>query len=196
MEPIRAVMGYKMNTAHLFLSAPSAGHLQPGQIIYYLIQINCHVFLPSCSPRVTVDPSSSNVAWLSFDQQTSPWELRRVLLGARRGLASLTSLPGSGLRALCPWLGQLGGQEHLLLILPAVQLVGDVLGGHPLGIFGVDGGPVLEQEAYTVRMAHERSHVQGCPAHGGAAETAGSCKIRKLPEGGTSRKRGMEGLRL
>lgn len=108
----------------------------------------------------------------------------------------LPDKPGSGLRALHPWLGQLGGQEHLLLILPAVQLVGYVLGGHPLDIFGVDGGPVLKQEAYTFRMAHECSYVQGGPAHGGAAETAGSCKIRKLPEGGTSRKRSMEGLRL
>lgn len=81
MEPIRAIMGYKMNAAHLFLSAPSVGHLQPRQIIHYLIQINCHVFLPSCSPRVTVDPSTSEVAQLGFDQQTSQRELSVPLRG-------------------------------------------------------------------------------------------------------------------
>lgn len=93
MESIRAVMGNKMNTAHLFLSAPSAGHLQPGQIIYYLIQINCHVFLPSCSPRVIEDLSASKVAQLSFDQQTSQWELSRLLLlRVRPRLSSLKNL--------------------------------------------------------------------------------------------------------
>lgn len=101
--------------------------------------------------------------------------------------------PFSRLQALCPWLCLLGEQEHLLLILPVVQLVGDVLRGHPLGIFGIDGGPVLEQEAYTVRLARDCSHVQGSPAHGGSAETVGSCKIRKLVEGSTS---SLEGLRL
>ena len=108
-----------------------------------------------------------------------------LLLGAEPGLDSLESLVHHGVqRVLSPHLHQPVEEEHPSLALGAVQAAGEGHGRLPLGVLGIDGGPIVEQEADTVQLAHGCSHMQGRPAHGGSSLTVGTWEIKEWAQGG------------
>lgn len=77
------------------------------------------------------------------------------LLGADPMFYFLKSLVGDQVhRLLHPQLGHPVEQYHSLLAVPTLQAAGYGNGGLPLGIFAMDGGPIVEQELHTVRAAH------------------------------------------
>ena len=111
-----------------------------------------------------------------------------LLLGAKPGLDSLESLVHHRVqRVLSPHLHQPVEEEHPSLALGAVQAAGEGHGCLPLGVLGIDGGPIVEQEADTVQPAHGCSHMQGRPAHGGSSLTVGTWEIKEWAQGGPPR---------
>lgn len=124
-----------------------------------------------------MDSNSEKLLKSASRSEHSPQESHLALLGAEPRLYPVKNLVRDQVPwVCCPRPRQPAEEEHPPLTVPAVQAPGDGHGGLPPGIFLIDGGPMVEQVGYTVQTAHGCSHVQGCPAHGGSAETVGSCK--------------------